>query len=45
MKMFPTEYVRQFGDCDYGFYGDIYFPTTYSNGDGGVLYLHVSWTE
>jgi hypothetical protein len=45
MGLLPYEYVKQSGDCDYGFYGDSYFPTTYSNGDGGVLYLHVSWTE
>jgi hypothetical protein len=45
MSVLPVEYYKQEGDADSGFYGDSYFPTIYSNGDGGVLYLHVSWTE
>lgn len=43
MELLPVEFVRQYGDGDYGFHGDIYFPTTYSNGDGGVLYLHITF--
>lgn len=45
MPVLPVEYYKQEGDADYGFYGDSYFPTAYPDGDGGVLYLHVSWTE
>ena len=45
MSVLPVEYYKQDGDADYGFCGDSYFPTAYSDGDGGVLYLHVFWTE
>lgn len=43
MPMLPVEFVKQQGDADYGFTGEIFFPTTYSNGDGGVLHLHVDF--
>jgi hypothetical protein len=43
MKMLPVEFVKQSGDGDYGFHGEIYFPTAYPNGDGGVLYLHIEF--
>lgn len=47
MPLFPVEYVRQNGGGDYsGYYGDIYFPTTYPDGDGvGVLFLHITYHE
>jgi hypothetical protein len=45
MSVLPVEYYKQEGDADYGFSGESYFPTNYPDGDGGVLYLHVSWTE
>ena len=44
MEIFPIEYVFQKGDDDFGFSGEIYLPTVYPNGDGGVLYLHI-WFE
>ena len=44
MKTLPVEFVKQSGDDDYGFHGEIYFPTTYPNGDGGVLHLHVAFS-
>ena len=43
MKTLPVEFVKQNGDDDYGFSGEIYFPTTYQNGDGGVLHLHIEF--
>jgi hypothetical protein len=45
MPLLPVEHYKQGGDSDCGFYGESYFPTTYPDGDGGVLYLHVTWTE
>lgn len=45
MKLFPIEYVNQRGCGDYGYWGTIYFPTTYSNGDGGVLYLEITFAD
>lgn len=45
MQLFPVEYVKQSGCGDYGYYGTIYFPTTYSNGDGGVLFLRVEYAD
>lgn len=44
IDIFPIEFVKQKGDADYGFNGTIYFPTTYPNGDGGKLYLHVTFS-
>ena len=44
-ELFPFEYVNRRGDGDYGYYGTIYLPTTYSNGDGGVLYIHIEYAE
>lgn len=41
----PVEFVKQVGDGDYGYHGDIYFPLPYGNGDGGMQYLHVQYTE
>lgn len=43
MKTLPIEFVKQKGDDDYGFSGEIYFPTSYPNGDGGRLHLHVAF--
>lgn len=43
MKSMPVEFVRQSGDADYGFVGEIYFPTSYPNGDGGVMHLHIGF--
>jgi hypothetical protein len=45
MPMLPVEFVKQSGCGDYGFHGEIYFPTTYPNGDGGVLHLHVRFHD
>jgi len=45
MQLLPVEFVRQQGDDDYGFSGEIYFPTPYPDGDGGVLYLHVAFSD
>ena len=45
MPLLPTEYVKQSGCGDYGYHGTIFFPTTYSNGDGGVLHLHVEYAD
>lgn len=45
MSLLPIEFVDQRGGGDFGFYGDIYFPTKYSDGDGGVLYLHVTYSD
>lgn len=45
MELFPVEYVNQRGCGDYGYWGTIYLPTTYSNGDGGVLYIHIEFSE
>jgi hypothetical protein len=45
MTVLPVRFIEQQGDDDCGFYGEIYFPTSYSNGDGGVLYLHVDYAE
>ena len=43
MKSLPEEYVYQTGNCDYGFSGIIYFKTEYPDGDGGKLYLKISF--
>ena len=43
MKLLPTEFVMQQGDGDYGFSGIILFPTEYSNGDGGKLFLKIEF--
>lgn len=43
METLPIEYVSQQGCDDYGFSGTIFFPTEYTNGDGGKLYLQVSF--
>lgn len=45
MTLLPIEYVRQSGCGDYGYRGDLYFPTNYSNGDGGVLHIHVEYYD
>ena len=45
MTLFPIEYVQERGCGDYGYHGTIYFPTTYPNGDGGVLHLHIEYSE
>ncbi len=45
MALFPVEYIDQRGDGDYGYHGTIYFPTTYSNGDGGVMFIRVEYSE
>ena len=45
MALFPIEHVKQSGCGDYGFHGKIYLPTTYPNGDGGVLYLQVTYAD
>jgi len=45
IEMFPIEYVKQSGCGDYGFHGTLYLPTTYSNGDGGVLYIRVEFSD
>ena len=44
MELLPIEFVDQRGDGDYGYHGNVFFPTTYSNGDGGYLYLHVTFS-
>lgn len=44
-SLFPVEYVKQSGCGDYGFHGTIYLPTTYSNGDGGVLHLCITYAD
>lgn len=44
IDVLPVEFVNQQGDDDYGFNGTIYFPTTYPDGDGGKLYLHVTFS-
>lgn len=43
MTLLPLMYVQQQGDADHGFYGQIYFPTTYPNGDGGFMHLNVEF--
>lgn len=45
MALFPVEYVNQRGCGDYGYHGTIYFPTTYPNGDGGVMCIRVEYSE
>lgn len=45
MHLFPVEYVKQSGCGDYGYHGTIFFPTTYPNGDGGVLHLRVEYAD
>lgn len=45
MSLFPVEYVKQSGCGDYGFHGTIYFPTTYSNGDGGFAHLRIEYAD
>ena len=45
MPMFPVEYIDQRGCGDYGYHGTIYFPTTYSDGDGGVMCIRVEFSE
>lgn len=45
MVLFPVEYVKQSGCGDYGYHGTIYFPTTYPNGDGGVMHLRVEYAD
>lgn len=45
MPLLPVEYVRQLGDADYGFHGTCLFPTTYQNGDGGVMLLEVEFHD
>ncbi len=46
MRTLPVEWVNQKGSEDFGgYYGTIYFPTAYPNGDGGVLHLHVEYHE
>lgn len=45
MALFPVEYVKQSGCGDYGYHGMVYFPTTYSNGDGGHLHLRVEYSD
>lgn len=45
MPILPVKYVKQSGCGDYGFYGTIYFPTTYTNGDGGVMHIHVEYAD
>jgi hypothetical protein len=45
MALFPVEYIDQRGCGDYGYHGTIYFPTIYSDGDGGVLHLLVEFSE
>jgi len=44
IAIFPIEFVKQQGDGDYGFCGEIYFPTNYPNGDDGNMYLHVTFS-
>ena len=39
----PIEYMNQLGDDDHGFHGDALYPLTYPDGDGGVMYLHVTF--
>lgn len=45
MALLPVEYVKQQGDGDYGYHGEIYFPTTYPDGDGGVMHLHIEFDD
>lgn len=45
MALFPVEWVKQIGCGDYGYHGTIYFPTTYPNGDGGVMHIRVEFTD
>lgn len=45
MALLPVEYVKQSGCSEYGYYGTIYFPTTYQNGDGGVLHIRVEYAD
>lgn len=42
MGLLPVEFIKQRGCGDYGLYEELLFPTAYSDGDGGVLYLHVA---
>ncbi|RCX32065.1 hypothetical protein [Thioalbus denitrificans] len=44
MKTLPMEFVDQRGCGDHGFGGTIYFPTEYSDGDGGKLFLRVDFS-
>ena len=44
-SLFPIEYVKQSGDGDHGYHGTVFFPTTYPNGDGGVLHIRVSYYD
>ena len=45
IRLLPVEYVKQSGCGDCGYHGTIYFPTTYTNGDGGVLHIHVEYSD
>lgn len=45
VELLPVEYVKQSGCADYGYHGTIYFPTTYPNGDGGVLHIRVKYSD
>lgn len=45
MELLPVEYIKQTGCGDYGYYGTIYFPTTYENGDGGFMHIHVEYAD
>lgn len=44
-SLFPIEYVKQSGCGDYGYHGTVYFPTTYPNGDGGVMHVRVDYND
>ena len=45
LALLPVEYVKQSGCGDYGYHWTIYFPTTYPNGDGGVMHLRVEYSD
>ena len=45
MPLLPVEYVKQSGCGDFGYRGIVYFPTTYSNGDGGVMHIRVEYYD
>jgi hypothetical protein len=42
LEFFDHYFIDSVQDEEYS-YGDLYFPTTYSNGDGGFLYLHIKF--
>lgn len=44
-EILPIEYVSQTGCGDYGFHGTIYYKTTYSNGDGGFMFIRVDYSD